>query len=647
MKSKSPLMLIALSLLCSLMVAEAATDYISCDDPCNGGDVNYDLVSTVETVKLMNYTYRGRFYKSGTDDNRGIDGFPESRFMGPTMRVKPGQSLWIKLSNEMDSSDIGPTPPTAADYWVRLQKPGEAIKYKYYQLPVDDPSRMLVDTPNIPGHFDSTNLHVHGLDVEVHMFDPVGTHNPDAPHIKIDPGECYCYKFNVPEHHPEGQYWYHPHLHGSSAVQLWGGMFGLLHVDGGTLESELGGYGITTTKDFVIWDPAFQNVDKDTHNIEVDEFLEGQTTLSKIHPFLVNGEMNPTFETATGQVLHLRVLCATIENENTFIVYEDGREEEFWDDAGLDFWVIGVDGVMFRKPSRKHIAVLAGGQRNEILLQFDKPGNYVIRQHGIDGMQFFGMRGHPHNQTLATIRVTDDESAPKPSIPIDDMIFTPGYDESKSIQAHELVKSETIVFSMGADRNKAPFPQYFVNGKAFSPDRLDFLAHPGEAREYVLINGNHNVHPFHIHVNRFQVIEMGSELSAETYPVLKSVMDFEPGLWRDTVVLPPNGRARIWVKYGNHTGKTLFHCHFLAHEDTGMMSTLFIGEPDFTFSRWKVANIDTVIMICVGATVLVVGILFAVLFSRNSAPKDYSPVSVGDIDDDGTEQDTTEDRDGK
>ena len=38
---------------------------------------------------------------------------------------------------------------------------------------------------------------------------------------------------------------------------------------------------------------------KETHNIEVDEFLEGQTTLSKIHPFLVNGKMNPSFETAT------------------------------------------------------------------------------------------------------------------------------------------------------------------------------------------------------------------------------------------------------------------------------------------------------------------------------------------------------------
>jgi suppressor of ftsI len=51
---------------------------------------------------------------------------------------------------------------------------------------------MKVDVPNIPHNFDSTNLHHHGLNIEVHMFDPVGTHNPEAPHIVVGPGECYC-----------------------------------------------------------------------------------------------------------------------------------------------------------------------------------------------------------------------------------------------------------------------------------------------------------------------------------------------------------------------------------------------------------------------------------------------------------------------
>ncbi len=79
---------------------------------------------------------------------------------------------------------------------------------------------------------------------------------------------------------------------------------------------------------------------------------------------------------------------------------------------------------------------------------------------------------------------------------------------------------------------------------------------------------------------------MGSELSVEDYPALAEVLKFDPEIWRDTVIVPPNGRARIWVQYKNYTGKTVFHCHFLAHEDTGMMSTLFIGDPRVLF-KWR------------------------------------------------------------
>ena len=72
-----------------------------------------------------------------------------------------------------------------------------------------------------------------------------------------------------------------------------------------TLEEELQAYGITNSQEFVIWDPVFQTVDKETHNLEVDDFLKGQTTLSKIHPFLVNGQMTPNFDTRVGPSLAL------------------------------------------------------------------------------------------------------------------------------------------------------------------------------------------------------------------------------------------------------------------------------------------------------------------------------------------------------
>lgn len=598
-----------------LPLCTGKTDFISCDDPCRGGDVNYELITSIRTMKLMNYTYRGRTYSREGDPT----------FLGPTLRVRAGQSMWIKLRNEM-YGDMGPPGVTVENYWKMLQHPGEAIKYQYYKNATERPDQMFVDAPNIPSHFDHTNLHVHGLDVEVHMFDPVNTSDPTAPHIAIAPGECYCYKFNVPDHHPDGMYWYHPHLHGSTAVQMWSGLMGVLYVEGNMLQ-ELASYGVTNNQEFVISDPALKRVYKKLHDVEVDDFLMGQTTLSKIHPFLVNGELTPNYQTSVGEVLHLRGLCATTENENTFIVYRQGEEELDWNEVAIPFWIIASDGVTFTTPIERKIIVMAGGQREELLLQFDEPGTYVVSQQGIEGMQFFDMLGHPHSQILATITVEENPQAQRPTIPVHDMRFTPGYREDESIQSHQIAKTETIVFSMGADRDQAPFPQYYVNGKPFDPDSIDFEAHPGEAVEYILVNANHNVHPFHIHVNRFQVQEMGSELSTEKYPVLKHLMEFDPGTWRDTVVVPPNGRARIWVQYKHYTGKTVFHCHFLAHEDTGMMSVLFIGPQDFVFV-WK-DHEPLIIGITVG--IVLAGIASVLLRLAKKKVEPYEAVAMNEM----------------
>ncbi|KAG7347238.1 cupredoxin [Nitzschia inconspicua] len=503
---------------------------------------------------------------------------------------EPGQSPSgsNKLTNDMDgaSQDIGPQPVTAEHYWKMLQNPGEKIKYPFYKEAVESPDLMTVDEENMPGNWDVTNLHLHGLDVEVHMFDPVGTHNPKAPHIAVAPGQCYCYRFQIPEHHPDGLYWYHPHLHGSSAVQLWGGLMGLIYVEG-NLERELKEYNIHNSQEFVLWDPAFQDIRNQKphaeHDIQVDEFLLGQTTLSKIHPFLVNGQITPNYNVAVNEVLHLRALCGTIENENTFIVYKQGEHEQHWEEAAIPFWIVASDGVTYSKPKQRKIIVMAGGQREELLLQFDEPGTYVISQQGIQGMQFFDIICR---------------------------IFH-GY------------KSES-----------STLPQYYINGNSFDSERIVLSAEPNTAVEYLLINDKHNVHPFHIHVNRFQVKEMGSELSVEKYPVLKELLDFDENVWRDTVVVPPMGRARIFVQFKEYTGKTVFHCHFLAHEDTGMMGTLFIGPPDEIF-EWRdhiPLMIGIGIGILAGMALMLVGIkLFRAESEQSMKEYYYSVVTMNEI----------------
>lgn len=98
-------------------------------------------------------------------------------FAPPTLRVRPGDTLRLKVSNGRDS-----------------------LK-------------------------ENTNVHYHGTNV-----------SPKAPadsvFIEIKPGEDYQYEVHFPEDHPQGLFWYHPHWHGTTEYQIGSGLSGLISVDG-------------------------------------------------------------------------------------------------------------------------------------------------------------------------------------------------------------------------------------------------------------------------------------------------------------------------------------------------------------------------------------------------------------------------------
>ncbi|MBC7762306.1 MAG: multicopper oxidase family protein [Candidatus Saccharibacteria bacterium] len=92
---------------------------------------------------------------------------------GPTLRIRPGDTLRIQLIN-------------------RLEEP--------------------------------TNLHVHGLHVS-----PEG--NGDNVFVVVEPGDSFSYEYRLREDHSSGVYWYHPHHHGMVADQLFGGLYGAIIVE--------------------------------------------------------------------------------------------------------------------------------------------------------------------------------------------------------------------------------------------------------------------------------------------------------------------------------------------------------------------------------------------------------------------------------
>lgn len=51
--------------------------------------------------------------------------------------------------------------------------------------------------------------------------------------IEIHPGQTFTYQYDLPANHPVGSFWYHPHKHGSVAMQLFSGMLGAIIIERG------------------------------------------------------------------------------------------------------------------------------------------------------------------------------------------------------------------------------------------------------------------------------------------------------------------------------------------------------------------------------------------------------------------------------
>jgi suppressor of ftsI len=80
--------------------------------------------------------------------------------------------------------------------------------------------------------------------------------------------------------------------------------------------------------------------------------------------------------------------------------------------------------------------------------------------------------------------------------------------------------------------------------------------------EWTLRNVSTEDHPFHIHVNDFQVMRVNGR-------------PYRARGLQDVVVLPKRGGTVVIRNlFDRFTGHYVFHCHILNHEDHGQMKTV-------------------------------------------------------------------------
>lgn len=122
-------------------------------------------------------------------------------------------------------------------------------------------------------------------------------------------------------------------------------------------------------------------------------------------------------------------------------------------------------------------------------------------------------------------------------------------------------------------------PTHTINGKQFSGE-IDQYMKLGATEEWNLFNDSITggpAHPFHIHVNPFQIVRWFDP--AIMQPSLRStgVPMRSPWVWWDNFAIPVQGWVTMWTRFVDFTGTYVFHCHILGHEDRGMMQLVNVS----------------------------------------------------------------------
>jgi FtsP/CotA-like multicopper oxidase with cupredoxin domain len=139
----------------------------------------------------------------------------------------------------------------------------------------------------------------------------------------------------------------------------------------------------------------------------------------------------------------------------------------------------------------------------------------------------------------------------------------------------------TVTFEMKGGPGGPPNqPVFTIDGKQFQEGIIDQIMLMGGAEEWTLRNTSLNAvtHPFHIHVNPFQV----TEVFDPSLPANQQLKKLDaPWIWWDTIAIPAGvadstgkvtaGYIKMRSRFVDYPGMYVLHCHILGHEDRGMM----------------------------------------------------------------------------
>ena len=498
-----------------------------------------------------------------------IDG---SGNQSPNLRLKPGDLLILNLKDDLKEFN------SARGSANHVHSHGTADK-------TPDPCQSGAMTPT------STNLHFHGLTI------PPVCHQDDVLKTSLSPRDPpFEYRFRIPKDEPPGLYWYHPHIHGFSKVQVLGGASGALIVEGiEGANQQLAGL---PERVLIIRDQDLLNPNAPPSKSE------------PVVPKMLIDRDGDAGNNGTGfgkpaKDLSINFVPVPYPDYPPATIAMKPEERQLWrvlnasaitylnlavlfNRAAQPLGLVALDGVPLNRNGapgdvvlwQNHLGVPPGGRVEFIVKGPPAGATALLVTRTVDTGP--GGENDP-NRAIATITASADATEPRSILAgAPHPLPAPGLAWLGSVAP---VRTRRLYFSekpTDPDNPASPMEFYItIDGKKpamFDPQSgiPDIVAKQGTVEDWIVENRSNELHAFHIHQLHFLLLDyLGKPVN-------------EPYL-RDTVNVPYyNGRALVYpyvklrmdFRDPNIAGTFLYHCHLLEHEDGGMMGLIRVDPAD-------------------------------------------------------------------
>ena len=405
-----------------------------------------------------------------------------------------------------------------------------------------------------------TTMHWHGLHVPARM--------DGTPHQEILPGNTWVARFEIGQE--AGPMWYHPHPHGTTGAQVYRGIAGMFWIDDeNSLSFDLpDDYGVDDIP-LIVQDRQFDREGQ-------FQYRRGQAPAYG-DEILMNGTIG-AYVDVESRLIRFRILNAS--NARTYhIGFEDNRS----------FHQIATDGGFLERPWETRRIILGSGERAEIVVDFSDGHEAKLMSFAEAGWletmeSFFEGEGNgrfdllkvrPVRATRASHVLPDHLNQIERLDPVSANVTRTmrlGVPVRRDLQNQDIANDEREGRrgQRGGGGRGRGIP---INRRLMDMHRIDERVRLGDTEIWEISNGGGQMHPFHVHLVQFQILDRNGQ--TPTGPDLG---------WKDTVRVPANESVRIiaqFSKYADPEIPYMYHCHIMEHEDGGMMGQfLVVEEPE-------------------------------------------------------------------